>query len=362
VLPPARRVATPLVTRIQQSYAPPLARRADAARPARAGRDCLSTRARTRPPRRAAPDRRRGGRRDSRRPDPPACAGAYSSPAAPTCRPASSGLARPQRIPHPQLLAKASHAARPAAGSGPLRAGGRSGERERAPSLMLRRGAFLSLRAGHLWQRSLSASALGRTRGRVTLPLLPRRSGGAPDPPGGGPGDGSRYQCAVAGATAARRSLRPARRRARGRFGPGGPKRRNRARAIPYAATGGFSFAPRGPFVAALPWRQRLGADPRTGRATSAPSPARRRAAPLFGGRRWFAAAGFVPLPFGVDPAAGFATHALSPARRRAAAVPRRPAMQPDALALRAGSCPKPGRGARLIRRWNRAGAGRRGR
>ncbi len=98
--------------------------------------------------------------------------------------------------------------------------------------------------------------------------------------PWGGPGAGSRYQCAVAGATAVRRSLRPAGRRARGPLRPG------RAEAVgesaPHGACrrwAGFSFARRGVFLPALAWRRRLGADPGPGRATSAPSPARRRSA-----------------------------------------------------------------------------------
>ncbi len=91
-------------------------------------------------------------------------------------------------------------------------------EIRRAPSLMLRRGAFLSLRGGHSWQRSLGASALGRTRGRVALPVLRRCSGGAPVPPGGRLDAGSRYHCSVVAATEVRS------RRAEGRAA-GFPKR-----------------------------------------------------------------------------------------------------------------------------------------
>jgi len=92
---------------------------------------------------------------------------------------------------------------------------------------------------------------------------------------------GSPCQCAVAGATAVRRSPHPAGRRTRGRFAPGGPKRREGARQR-RSCDGGRFFARRGSLLAALARPQRLGADPGTGRATSAPSPARRRsAAPL---------------------------------------------------------------------------------
>ena len=67
-----------------------------------------------------------------------------------------------------------------------------------------------------------------------------------------------------------------------GRFGPGGPKRRGRARPIALPVAGGFSFPRRRSFLPPLAWSQRHGADLWPGRATSAPSPARRRSdAPL---------------------------------------------------------------------------------
>ncbi len=68
---------------------------------------------------------------------------------------------------------------------GAASATGRSGERERAPSPSPRRGAVFSP-GGVVSASVLGASALGRTRGRVALPLLRRRSDGGPDPPGGG--------------------------------------------------------------------------------------------------------------------------------------------------------------------------------
>ncbi len=173
---------------------------------------------------------------------------------------------------------------------------------------------------------SLAPMALGRIRGRVVLPLLHRRRGGGPAQPGGGPGplqpaaeaaresaphfpfcnggrlcarrgsfragaslaatrwggpgDGSRYRCAVAGATAVRRP-RPASRRARGRFGRR-PKRRERARPLAHPGGGGPSFARRRPFLPPLAWPQHPGADPRTGRATTAPPSPRRRSGPAW--------------------------------------------------------------------------------
>ncbi len=205
---------------------------------------------------------RRGGRLGGPRPDPAVCGGARSSSAGATPsgepqarrgRRASRGRHRPQR-----------QATRFPSGGG-LRAAsaraGRSSRREHGPFALPATGGVFALGGGHFCRRFLGATALGRTQGRVALPMLRRRSGGGPVPPGGGlraasagrrsgereraplpiprragcfslGGDhfcsrflgasalgrtraGSRYQCAVAGATAVRRSPRPARRRAR---------------------------------------------------------------------------------------------------------------------------------------------------
>ncbi len=88
---------------------------------------------------------------------------------------------------------------------------GRSGERARPIAHAGVGRAFLSLGGGYFCRGLLAAGALGWTRGRVALPLLRRRSGGAPVPPGGGLG---------------------------GRFGPGGPKRAERARPMAHAGVG----------------------------------------------------------------------------------------------------------------------------
>ncbi len=57
---------------------------------------------------------------------------------------------------------------------------GRSGERERAPLPIPRRAGCFSLGGGHFCRRFLGASALGRTRGRVALPMRRRRRDGGP--------------------------------------------------------------------------------------------------------------------------------------------------------------------------------------
>ncbi len=66
-------------------------------------------------------------------------------------------------------------------------AGGRSGERER-PIVLPAKGGLLAFGRGHSCRGFLGATASGRPRGRVALPLLRRRSGGGPVPPGGGLG------------------------------------------------------------------------------------------------------------------------------------------------------------------------------
>jgi len=148
---------------------------------------------------------------------------------------------------------------RQAARSGPLRPGRAEAARESAPPLPVARWAgCFSLGGGQSCHRFLDAGALGRTRGRVALPMRRRRRDGGPPFPLSRQAVGS------------------------GPLRPGGPKRREGACAIADSATGGLSCAPRGAFLPGPPWRQRLGADPGTGRATNAPSPARRRsAAPL---------------------------------------------------------------------------------
>ena len=142
---------------------------------------------------------------------------------------------------------------------------------------------------------------------------------------------------------------RPAGRRARGRFG-GPPKRRQRARHCA-SRDGGLYFRSAG-VICATAWLGPNGfrADPRPGRATTAPpsqrrssGPAGRRARGRFGGppkrrqraRRcasrdgglYFRSAGVIcatawlgPNGFRADPRPGRATNAPSPARRRSAA------------------------------------------
>ena len=191
----------------------------------------------------------------------------------------------------------------------------------------------------------------------------------------GGPGAGSRYHCAVAGATAVRRSPVPpggGLRAASGRAGRSGIGRSRPARG---SATAGVSSLLGGPFLPALFWPHRFGADPgrialplRRRRRDGGPAPlvppggglgaasgragANRRgnspyplatgrwaAFPFFDGRdsgpRFFCSVGFerkrqrtaalqnrrrrggAPVPPGGGLGSGRATTAPSPARRR---------------------------------------------
>ncbi len=314
----------------------------------------------------------------------------------PACLAALSFSESGRGLPHSKAAELRS---RRAAGSGPLRASGRSGGRAkgavvgatavrrprpagrraqgrfgRRPKRRGRARALAKLSRGSpslpptrviSARASSSPSALGRTRGRVALPLLRRRSGGAPVPPGGGlrplrsadeaargGGPPSRRRRRIGTPAAPRRggpthqpaagpgrvragaflasrgyserraegsaarwagpvvarafrgyprgwppgypaSGRPAGRRARGRFGRR-PKRPERARPIGRPARRGLFFPRRESFSPSLPSRQRFGADPRTGRATTAP-PSQRRSSGPAGQRargpcgRWFA-------------------------------------------------------------------------
>ena len=163
-------------------------------RVARAGEECASGQA-AGSGRRLAGDppaaARRGGRLGGLCPGPAACGGARSSPAgaSPSREPqarrgrrASRGRHRPQR-----------QAMRIPPGGG-FR--GRFGQRaeaasEGALSPISRRAGISPFDGDDSCHRFAGPMALERTRGRVALPLLRRRSGGAPIPPGGGLGAAS---------------------------------------------------------------------------------------------------------------------------------------------------------------------------
>ncbi len=132
------------------------------------------------------------------------------------------------------------------------------------PRQIAPRLGFSSLEEDHFGQRFLDADASGRTRGRVALPLLRRRRGGAPAPPGGG-------LDAASGQRA---------------------KRRERTRPIALPRRAGVSSLVEGHLCQRFLGSHGFGADPRPGRATTAPpsprrssGPARRRAPGRFGRR-----------------------------------------------------------------------------
>ncbi len=161
-------------------------------------------------------------------------------------------------------------------------------------------GGFSFVRRGWFWPALLWPHRFGADPrpGRATnAPSPARRRSGSPRPawrrargrfrPGGR--SGGRAEGAVVGATAVRRP-RPAGRRATSR--------------TPFRPDdGGFSFVRRGWFWPALLWPHRFGADPRPGRATTAPSPARRRSGLSFrAGSFGSPSAALSTAAFGADP------------------------------------------------------------
>ncbi len=137
----------------------------------------------------------------------------------------------------------------------------------RQPRLLRAGSPRLRRSVGGRWQRDPP---------RVRPDALASPMAGASGPPAGA---GRERRTAVVGATVVRL---PSSRRAAG-SGPLRPaaEAASAGRAplsIPRRV--GFSFARRGPVAPALPWRQRFGADPRTGRATNAPPSQRRSSGP----------------------------------------------------------------------------------
>ncbi len=274
---------------------------------------------------------------------------------------------------HCSAVAAAEVRTRQAAGSGgrfgpggPKRRG-----RGRPPFRSPRPAGCFAFSGGHFCERLLVPSALGRTRGRIALPLLRRRSGGGPDPPGGGLGAASaragrsgegdcahhsgacdrRAALRSVGVVSASACLAPVR--------WGGPEAGSR-----YHCSA----------VAAAELRSRLAADAGPGRATNAPSPARRRP-PLALSRR---AAGSGPLrPGRAEAARESAPTIPEPATGGLLCVRRGSFLRALPWSQRLGADPRPGRattappsqrrssgpaGRRARRRFGPGGPKRRGR